>query len=194
MQIQSETFIESASEALADQEKVQRRDLMALFTPLMRDAAMDSFGKFEEQRAHLHRIRQHTLEHLDHYLERFEQEAVDNGNQVHYAVDGEAMNSIVLEICQRHGARQVAKGKSMVTEETGLSHHLESAGLQVMETDLGEYIIQQAGETPSHIVGPALHKSRQEIGELFRQKHDLGERELEARSLVAARSARGRHE
>jgi L-lactate dehydrogenase complex protein LldF len=179
VQVHSETFIESASEALADQEKVQRRDLMALFTPLMRDAAMDSFGKFEEQRAHLHRIRQHTLEHLDHYLERFEQEAVDNGNQVHYAVDGEAMNSIVLEICQRHGARQVAKGKSMVTEETGLSHHLESAGLQVMETDLGEYIIQQAGETPSHIVGPALHKSRQEIGELFRQKHDLGERELE---------------
>lgn len=179
MQVTSQSFLEQATEALTNREQLQRRDVMALFTPMMRDAAMASFGKFEAQRQHLRRIREHTLDHLDHYLESFEQEATRNGNQVHFAADGADMNSIVLDICQRHGARRIAKGKSMVTEETGLGAHLKSAGLEVTETDLGEYIVQQAGETPSHIVGPALHKSRQEIGELFRRRHDLGERELE---------------
>jgi L-lactate dehydrogenase complex protein LldF len=190
MEFTSSAFLKNASEALADPGQVQRRDLMALFTPLMRDAAMASFGKYEDQRQHLRRVRQHTLDHLDHYLERFEQEALRNGNQVHFALDGDQMNSIVLEICQRHGARRIAKGKSMVTEETGLNHCLENAGLTVTETDLGEYIIQQAGETPSHIVGPALHKSRQEVGELFRRRHDLGERELEETTQLV-QEARG---
>jgi L-lactate dehydrogenase complex protein LldF len=179
VQVESQSFLEKAGAALADRDKVQRRDLLALFTPLVRNAAMDSFGKFESQREHLRRIRQHTLDNLDHYLDQFEQQALLNGNEVHYALDGEQLNSIVLDICQRHNARRIAKGKSMVTEETDLAGHLHRAGLAVMETDLGEYIIQQAGETPSHIVGPALHKSKQEIGELFREKHDLGERELD---------------
>jgi L-lactate dehydrogenase complex protein LldF len=179
VQVTSQSFLEEASAALTDGEKRQRRDLLGLVAPMMRDAAMASFGKFDAQRQHLRRIRLHTLDHLDHYLERFEQEATRNGSLVHYAADESAMNSIVLDICQRHGARRIAKGKSMVTEETGLSGHLESAGLEVTETDLGEYIVQQAGEPPSHIVGPALHKSRQEIGDLFRRRHDLGERELD---------------
>ncbi|MCB1848263.1 MAG: lactate utilization protein, partial [Halieaceae bacterium] len=89
-------------------------------------------------------------------LAQFEQQAAENGNRVHFASDGDAMNSIVLDICQEHRAQRIAKGKSMVTEETGLNDYLQRAGLSVMETDLGEYIIQQAGETPSHIVGPAL--------------------------------------
>ncbi len=190
MQLNSEAFLDNVSEALADKDRVQRRDLMALFTPIVRDAAMADFGKFAPQRDHLRRIRQHTLDNLDHYLLRFEEEALANGNQVHYASDGDEMNSIVLDICQRQGARLVAKGKSMVSEETRLAHHLESAGLKVVETDLGEYIIQQAGETPSHIVGPALHKSRQEIGELFRNKHDLGDRELDEPSQLV-QEARG---
>ncbi|MCB1731247.1 MAG: lactate utilization protein, partial [Halieaceae bacterium] len=133
----------------------------------MRDAAMGSFGQFEELRDHVRQVRQHSLDHLDHYLAQFEQQAVENGNRVHFASDGDAMNSIVLDICQEHRAQRVAKGKSMVTEETGLNDYLQRAGLNVMETDLGEYIIQQAGETPSHIVGPALHKSAAEVRELF---------------------------
>jgi L-lactate dehydrogenase complex protein LldF len=105
---------------------------------------------------------------------------------VHYARDGDELNSIVLDICQQHGARRIAKGKSMVTEETRLNSFLQRAGLEVMETDLGEYIIQQAGETPSHIVGPALHKSADEVRTLFLDKHDLGERELpETADLVS---------
>ena len=174
----SNTFLDNAHVALQDADKAQRRDIMALFTPLVRNAAMESFGHFEALRAHVKQVKQHSLEHLDHYLARFEQEALHNGNHVHFAADGEQMNSIVLEICQQHSARHVAKGKSMVTEETGLNDYLKRAGIRVMETDLGEYIIQQAGETPSHIVGPALHKSAAEVRDLFLAKHDLGDREL----------------
>jgi L-lactate dehydrogenase complex protein LldF len=111
---------------------------------------------------------------------------VNNGNQVHYAETGDELNSIVLDICQQHGARRVIKGKSMVTEETHLNQFLQRGGLQVVETDLGEYIIQQAGETPSHIVGPALHKSAAEVREQFLQHHDLGERELQQPAELVA--------
>jgi len=186
----SDTFLENASEALKDAGKAQRRDLLALFTPLVRDAAINNFENFEALRQHVKKVRQHSLDNLDHYLAQFEQEAVHNGNQVHFARDGDELNSIVLDICQQHSARRIAKGKSMVTEETGLNDFLQRANLDVMETDLGEYIIQQAGETPSHIVGPALHKSAAEIRELFLDKHDLGPRELaETADLVG--EARG---
>jgi len=174
----SDTFLENASAALADSGKTQRRDLLALFSPLMRDAAMGSFGQFEGLRDHVRQVRQHSLDHLDYYLAQFEQQALENGNRVHFARDSDAMNSIVLDICQEHRAQRIAKGKSMVTEETGLNEYLQRAGLNVMETDLGEYIIQQAGETPSHIVGPALHKSAAEVRELFLSRHDLGDRDL----------------
>jgi L-lactate dehydrogenase complex protein LldF len=175
----SHSFLDNASEALRDSQKAQVRDLMAQFTPLIRNAAMDSFGRFDSLRQHVKTVRQHSLANLDHYLSRFEQETLRNGNQLHYARDGEELNSIVLDICQQHSARRIAKGKSMVTEETGLNEFLIRAGLEVKETDLGEYIIQLAGETPSHIVGPALHKSAAEIRELFLARHDLGARELE---------------
>jgi L-lactate dehydrogenase complex protein LldF len=178
MQQHSENFLDNASEAMANKYQAEFRDFMALFTPLVRDAAVDQFDNFEQLRSHVRRVRQHSLDNLDHYLESFEQEALENGNQVHFARDGDELNSIVLDICQRNDARRIAKGKSMVTEETALNDFLERAGLQVMETDLGEYIIQQAGETPSHIVGPALHKTAAEVRELFLEKHDLGEREL----------------
>ncbi len=174
----SHAFLENAHEALQDADKAKRRELLATFMPLVRDAAMDNFGHFEDLRQHVKQLRQHSLENLDHYLTKFEQEAVQNGNRVHFAEDGNELNSIVLDICQQHSARHIAKGKSMVTEETGLNDYLKRAGLKVTETDLGEYIIQQAGETPSHIVGPALHKSAAEIRELFLEKHDLGERDL----------------
>ncbi|PLW82320.1 (Fe-S)-binding protein [Kineobactrum sediminis] len=179
MKVASPDFMEQASAALRDSDKVERRDLLGLFLPLARDAAAERYGDFDALRAHMKRVRSHTMEHLDHYLGQFEETALRNGNQVHYAGNGDEMNNIVLDICQQHGARRIAKGKSMVTEETGLNEHLQLGGFDVTETDLGEYIIQQAGETPSHIVGPALHKSLAEIRQLFLEKHSLGERALE---------------
>ncbi len=178
MEQRSNTFLANASAALGDSDQAQRRDMIALFAPLIRSAAIDGIDCFDSLRRHVKQVRQHSLDHLEHYLGQFEQEAVHNGNHVHFARDGDELNSIVLDICQQHGARRIAKGKSMVTEETNLNRFLQRAGLDVMETDLGEYIIQQAGETPSHIVGPALHKSADEVRELFQSKHDLGPREL----------------
>ncbi len=178
MKQRSDTFLDNASEALDDAAQAQRRDMIALFAPLIRSAAIDDLECFDSLRLHVKQVRQHSLNNLEHYLGQFEQEAVHNGNHVHFARDGDELNSIVLDICQQHGARRIAKGKSMVTEETNLNRFLQRAGLDVVETDLGEYIIQQAGETPSHIVGPALHKSAGEVRELFRSKHDLGPREL----------------
>lgn len=178
MQQRSDTFLDNASDALRNTAQAERREFFALFAPLVRTAAVDKFEDFDNLRQHVKQVRQHSLDNLEHYLGQFEQEAVHNGSRVHFARDGDELNSIVLDICQQHGARRVAKGKSMVTEETGLNGFLQRAGLTVMETDLGEYIIQQAGETPSHIVGPALHKSAGEIRQLFIAKHDLGDREL----------------
>ncbi len=178
MEQRSNTFLDNASEALKNSGQAQRRDMIALFAPLLRAAAIEGFEGFDRLRHHVKQVRQHSLDNLEFYLGQFEQEAVHNGNHVHFARDGNELNSIVLDICQQHNARRIAKGKSMVTEETRLNNFLQRAGLDVMETDLGEYIIQQAGETPSHIVGPALHKSAGEIRELFQQKHDLGPREL----------------
>ncbi len=179
MEVRSREFKELGVSALEDTAAAAQRDGLALFAPLMRSAAIDQFGSFEALRQHVKRIRQHSLDNLDYYLARFELEATNNGNQVHFAQDGQELNSTVLDICQQHQARSVAKGKSMVTEETGLNDYLERGGLDVVETDLGEYIIQQAGETPSHIVGPALHKSKEEVRQQFLDNHDLGPRDLE---------------
>lgn len=178
MNIDSAQFLENANHAVQQSDKLKRRDGIGIAFSEAAGKAILEYGPFESLRKHVKKIREHTLENLDHYLIQFEQEAVKNGSQVHYARDGDELNSVVLDICQQHSARRIAKGKSMVTEETELNKYLISAGLQVTETDLGEYIIQQAGEKPSHILGPALHKSQQEIRELFFEKHDLGEREL----------------
>ncbi len=179
-----ETFLANADTALAATDKVARRDRIGQWLPGARGAAVEALAgtgaDFESLRQHVRRIRHHSLDNLAHYVTAFEREAIANGNTVHFAATGDELNSIVLDICQRHHARRVAKGKSMITEETGLNAHLLRAGLEVLETDLGEYIIQQAGETPSHIVGPALHKDFAEIRQLFLDKHNLGERELDS--------------
>ncbi|MEM9256061.1 MAG: lactate utilization protein B [Pseudomonadota bacterium] len=178
MQPISHQFLDNAGVALRDDKAARQRDIMARRTPPLRAAAVEEFGEFDALREHVGKVRKHTLQHLDRYLEQYEREAVRNGCRVHFARDGGELNDLVLDICQQHGAHRVGKGKSMVTEETGLTEYLEAAGLRVTETDLGEYIIQQAGEKPSHIVRPAVHKTAAQIGELFQDKHPLGERDL----------------
>lgn len=180
MEHTSAAFLAHADAEMENAPRMARRQALGAFMPLLRDAAVAAHGDFERLRDDLKRVREHTRQNLSHYLTQFEEEAVANGNHVHFARDSDELNRTVLAICQAHGARKVAKGKSMVTEETALNAHLQRAGLEVLETDLGEYIIQQAGETPSHIVGPALHKPLTEITRLFRDRHDLGERDLDS--------------
>ena len=172
-------FVEQAKLALDNQQASKTRDKLGIYSPKKRDLAVEAFGDFDRLRDHVQGIRQHSLDNLDYYLTRFEEEALANGNSVHFARDGAELNEIVLQICRAADARKVAKGKSMVTEETSLNDHLMSAGLEVIETDLGEYIIQVAGEKPSHITGPALHKSQDDIRQLFLDRHPLGPRDLE---------------
>ncbi|GGH21092.1 LutB/LldF family L-lactate oxidation iron-sulfur protein [Paenibacillus segetis] len=129
--------------------------------------AMDELGNWEEWRERGRQIRLHTIAHLDYYLERFADQARKNGVHVHFADNSTEALDIALEIAQRKSAKTAVKSKSMVTEELHLNQALESIGIESIETDLGEYIIQLAGETPSHIIIPAIHKNRYQIAELL---------------------------
>ncbi|MEM1403454.1 MAG: lactate utilization protein B [Pseudomonadota bacterium] len=181
MQQRSTDFLSEASRAIQDSEHAHFREALGTFMPTLRDTAVEEFGgdkRFQALRLQFKAVRQHALHHLGHYLAEFAEEARSNGSQVHFARTGAELNQRVLEICAAAKAQRVIKGKSMVTEETALNAALEEAGIAVRETDLGEYIVQTAGETPSHIVGPALHKTEAEIGQQFLDQHRLGTREL----------------
>lgn len=118
-------------------------------------------------------IRNRVLNDLEHWLLQFEAQATARGAIVHWAENGDDVNRIVTEIAAQHGVRTAVKSKSMVSEECGLNDALERAGISVMETDLGEYILQLAHEAPSHIVAPVVHKNQQEVADLFAAKHGL---------------------
>ena len=118
-------------------------------------------------------IRNRGLENLDAYLLKFEEAATARGTIVHWAETAEDVNRIVIEIAQANGVKKIVKSKSMVSEESGLNHALEAVGIQAIETDLGEYIVQLAKEPPSHLIAPAIHKSKEDVAELFQQHHNL---------------------
>ncbi|HWQ38719.1 MAG TPA: LutB/LldF family L-lactate oxidation iron-sulfur protein [Burkholderiales bacterium] len=171
MRVTSQEFKRVASHKLADP-KVQKAlaNAKGRFV-VARARSILELDNFEEIRDAAAAIRDHALEYLDLYLEQWEARAAAAGTVVHWAETPEQVNRIVLDIAQRNAVRKVIKSKSMLGEETGLNEYLERGGLEVVETDLGEYIIQQAGDHPSHIIAPAIHKSRDEIADLFAQKH-----------------------
>src|SRR5690606_24775067 len=115
-------------------------------------------------------VKAHTLEHLDAYVERFADALEAVGGQVHFAADAAEANAIVVRLAQERGVRSVVKGKSMGSEETGLNAALSAAGITPYETDLGEYILQLEDDVPSHIIGPAIHKTREQITALFHER------------------------
>ena len=125
---------------------------------------------WESWRQQARRIKEHTIANLDYYLAMLERNVAAAGGQVHFAADAQQANAIVSEIARAGGVRTVTKSKSMVSEELGLNQVLEAQGIAVFETDLGEYIIQLAEETPSHLVAPALHKTRGQVARLFAER------------------------
>jgi L-lactate dehydrogenase complex protein LldF len=137
-----------------------------------RQAAVDALPEFEAIKARAKSIKDHTLDHLGDYLHEFERAVIASGGQVHWAQTTEQANQAVLNICAQVNAKRVTKGKSMISEEMQLNSALESAGYEVMETDLGEYIIQLAKETPSHIIAPAIHKTKAQVEALFDEFHE----------------------
>lgn len=124
-------------------------------------------GNWDAWREQGKRIRKHTIENLDYYLAQLAENVRKNGGFVHFVPTAEAARQIVLDICKKHNAKMVIKSKSMVSEEIHLTPALERAGIEAVETDLAEYILQLAGEPPSHIIVPAIHKNRRQIAELF---------------------------
>ncbi len=118
-------------------------------------------------REHAKRIKEHTLAHLDRYLEELETSVHKRGGHVHWAASAEDARRIVLDIAQRTNSRRIVKSKSMTSEEVHLNPALEAAGLEVTETDFGEFIIQLAGERPSHLVAPAVHHTRESIARIL---------------------------
>ena len=171
MQITSMQFKARASEKLADAKlQAALRKLQSNFVRGRADrvAELDNFEAIREAGA---AIRDRALKHLDLYLTEFERNATARGAVVHWAETTEEANRIVCEIAARHSVRKAVKSKSMVSEECALNDALEAAGVEVVETDLGEYILQLAQEPPSHIVAPVVHKTRDEVSDLFRDKH-----------------------
>lgn len=165
--LSSETFKENARAALADTHlRGALKNATSLFGERRKEAAA-SLPNWEDLRNQARAIKDDVLLHLDRYLEEFVQNAESRGAKVHWARDAAEANSIICGLATERNARVVVKSKSMTTEETHLNDALEAAGMQVVETDLGEYIIQLADEPPSHIIAPAIHKTRQQVGELF---------------------------
>ncbi|WP_240753940.1 LutB/LldF family L-lactate oxidation iron-sulfur protein [Natronospirillum operosum] len=134
-----------------------------------RTAAFEGW-ELEELRTLGAAVRQRALSQLPDLLEQLEANCERNGIRVHWARDGEEACKVITELCQQHQARHVIKGKSMVSEEMELNHHLAGAGIEALESDLGEYIVQLAEETPSHIIMPAIHKNTGEISDLMHAK------------------------
>jgi L-lactate dehydrogenase complex protein LldF len=135
--------------------------------------AVAAFPGFETARDEGSRIKRETLDRLDHHLGRFIDEAERRGAVIHAARDGAEAREIATRIAKEEGVTLAVKSKSMVGEEVDLTGALEAAGVEVVESDLGEFIVQLAGETPSHIIAPAVHKTREQVSKLFVEK--LGE-------------------
>jgi L-lactate dehydrogenase complex protein LldF len=159
-----------AAKFIADSERVRWHDASVWRARSRRDLASHSLAEWEVLRELASRIKLHTMSRLDELLEEFDANATRIGAQVHWARDAAEHNAIVAGILQRHGAKQVVKSKSMLTEECGLNPHLESLGIEVTDTDLGEWIVQLRGEHPSHIVTPAIHVRKEEVGQLFHER------------------------
>lgn len=164
------TLYERAEAALHDaQLKLALERATTRFTA-QRATALALLLDSDEVRDRARAARARALAQLDHYLEQLAANVAARGGQVHWAATAEDARRIILDLCRARGVRRIVKGKSMAAEEIHLNQALEQAGYTVVETDLGEYIIQLAGQTPSHIIAPAIHWTREQVAELFHRK------------------------
>lgn len=159
--------------------------------------AAEDFPQMEGMRDRARRIRGRTLSRLDHYLDEFADSVEARGGTVFFAADAAEANGYIVELAIREGVRRAVKVKSMAAEEIHLNDALQAAGIEAVETDLGEFIIQLADETPSHIIAPVLHKNRSDVAELFKKKlgveytddptelNDIARKHLRERFLTA---------
>src|SRR5919106_2062847 len=171
MQPTSLAFKDNAHRALGDATLQQALGLARSGFQQKRADAAARLPEFDDLRDAATALKDHTLAHLDLYLEAFEQRFVEQGGKVHFARDDAEARAVVLRLCREAGAHSVTKSKSMIAEEIGLNEALEAAGIARVETDLGEYIVQLAGQTPSHILAPAIHMTKDQVSQLFATHH-----------------------
>ncbi len=172
MQVYSRDFKARSRDALQDESlKAALGNVITSGFAAQRAKAITLVPEWEQIRTDAKTLKDHTLQHLDDYLLMYEKQVQKQGGHVHWASTPEDAQQTIVAICQSAGASLVAKGKSMVSEETGINDALENAGMEVIETDLGEYIIQLAEEPPSHIIAPAIHKTKEQVSELFHKHH-----------------------
>ncbi len=160
--------------SLADPNLQSALDANAVKRSQVRKTAFKSLNNPQMVRQYAHENRAEVIENLGKYLDQFTTHVRENGVLVHRAADANQAIKLVLEIAKQHNAKLIAKSKTMVSEEIRLNQALEGRGLEVIETDLGEYIVQLRGETPSHIITPAVHLRRQDVGKLFEEKLGIG--------------------
>jgi L-lactate dehydrogenase complex protein LldF len=177
-----------AKQFLSDEPRTDWHDRTLWMVRQKRDRVAVSVPGWEELREKASLIKEEALSQLDSYLEQFETEAIKNGVKVLWANGAGEFNQLMLGIIQEHKAKIIVKSKSMLTEECGLNRFLHTQGIDVVDTDLGERIIQFRGEAPSHIVLPAIHLKKEEIGETFHEK--LGTEKGASDPLYLTRAAR----
>ena len=163
-------FRERATRALGDRFLQEALTIATTKFITLRQEAFGDYPEGEALRDRARAIKEATLQHLDEHLERLIDNVERRGGHVHYASTAEDARRIVLDIARQSGARLAVKSKSMATEEIHLNEALQAAGVTPIETDLGEYIIQLAHERPSHIIAPAIHKTKGQVAELFERE------------------------
>ncbi len=190
MQIQSMNFKARATEKLADVRlQATLKKVKGNFID-KRAKAMTQLDDLEATRNAAADIRDRVLNNLDVWLEAFEKNATARGATVYWAENAHEVNQLVIDIAKRHDCKKAIKGKSMVSEETALNDALTAAGVTPIETDLGEYVVQISNSTPSHIIAPIVHLSKEEVSELFAHVHgtapktDITEMTHEARGIL----------
>ena len=171
MEATSRNFKQNARLGIADTKLQTALSKLSHGFPLKRLDAMARLPEFEALRDDAKAIKEHTLVNLDSYLKAYEAKVLESGGHVHWAADGADACDIILGICRDAGAKTVTKGKSMISEEIAVNEYLEKNGIEPIETDLGEYIIQLRHEPPSHIIAPAIHLSKEQVAETFKKEH-----------------------
>lgn len=171
MEISTPHFKQNAIEAMKDEQLQGAMSHVRKNFIEKRTQAANGINHFETMRDNARDIKNHVLENLDIYLEHFEEKVMAQGGHVHWAATASDARNHVLDICRKHNAQTVTKGKSMISEEIGLNDFLEAQKITPVETDLGEYIIQLRGESPSHIIAPAVHVSIDQVRDDFRREH-----------------------
>ncbi len=188
MAVHSFDHAQQSNRFVQNRERARWHDSALWFVRQKRDRQASMIPEWEELREKASQIKAYTLNNLADLLEEFERQATRVGAVVHWAAHAEEHNQIVHEILQKHRVRRIVKSKSMLTEECHLNPYLESRGIQVVDTDLGEWIVQLRDESPSHIVLPAIHIKKEEVGETFHQH--IGTPEGNADPTFLARAAR----